>query len=74
MTVINSKEWRNKKMKTKETDKMSRMPIIQTKISRSEDGMFVIHKTIITDIKPVEYYEAVIARPVKDFVTEEEED
>lgn len=35
-------------------------PIVETKISTSKDGKWVIHKTIITDIKAVNYYRAVI--------------
>lgn len=32
------------------------MPIIETKLSKSKDGKYVIHKTIITDIRAAEYY------------------
>jgi hypothetical protein len=35
-------------------------PIIETQISKSKDGRWVIHKTIITDIKPVTYFEQVV--------------
>ena len=35
-------------------------PIVETKISTSKDGKYLIHKTIITDIKPVNYYKAVL--------------
>jgi len=35
-------------------------PIIETQISKSKDGKYIIHKTIIVDIKPVGYYEKVI--------------
>jgi len=35
-------------------------PIIETQISKSRDGRWVIHKTIITDIKPVTYFEQVL--------------
>jgi hypothetical protein len=36
-------------------------PIIETHISKSKDGKYIIHKTVITDIKPVAYYEKVFA-------------
>ena len=39
---------------------LSRQPILETQISKSEDGKWVIHKTIITDIKPVSYFEKVL--------------
>ncbi|MDP3699248.1 MAG: hypothetical protein Q8R47_06725 [Nanoarchaeota archaeon] len=43
--------------KTKEFDNK---PIVETQISKSKDGKYLIHKTIITDIKPVKYYEKVM--------------
>lgn len=54
----------------KKEKQLQKMPIVQSRISRSEDGRFLIHKTILTDIKPVEYYEAVMQRPVEEFITE----
>lgn len=48
-------------------------PIVQTKISKSEDGRFIVHKTIITDIKPAEYYKAIMQSPAEDYVTEEDD-
>lgn len=42
-------------------EKLNKQPIIETAIKKSEDGRFVIHRTIITDIKPVKYYEKVLA-------------
>ena len=35
-------------------------PIIETSIGKSKDGKYIIHKTIITDIKPVKYYEKIM--------------
>ncbi len=35
-------------------------PVVETKIKKSRDGKWVIFKTIITDIKPVSYYEKVL--------------
>ena len=39
---------------------LNRQPILETQISKSEDGKWIIHKTIITDIKPVSYFEKVL--------------
>tara|TARA_Y100000034_G_scaffold114516_1_gene150715 strand:+ start:559 stop:726 length:168 start_codon:yes stop_codon:yes gene_type:complete len=36
-------------------------PILETQISKSKDGKYVIHRTVITDIKPVAYFEKVFA-------------
>ncbi len=35
-------------------------PIIETSINLSKDKKFVIHRTVITDIKPKTYYEKVM--------------
>ena len=45
-------EWKEEALK--------RMPIIETAVKLSEDGKTVIHRTTITDLKPVEYYKAVM--------------
>jgi len=37
-----------------------RPPLIETKISKSKDGKWLIHRTIITDIKSVAYFEQVL--------------
>lgn len=39
---------------------LNRQPIIETAVSLSEDGKWLIHKTIITDLKPVSYFEKVL--------------
>ncbi len=36
-------------------------PIIESFISKSKDGKYLLHKTVITHIKPVAYYEAVLS-------------
>ena len=35
-------------------------PIVETQLSMSKDKKYVIHKTVITDIKPVKYWEKVV--------------
>lgn len=39
---------------------LSKQPIVESLTSVSEDGRWIIHKTIITDIKPRTYLEAVL--------------
>ena len=41
-------------------EQLNKQPIIETAISISEDRKWVIHKTIVTDIKPVTYLEKVM--------------
>ena len=37
-------------------DQLNKQPVLETSVSKSEDGKWMIHKTIITDIKPVSYF------------------
>ena len=50
---------------TKQEMKLKDMPIIETRISRSKDGKYLLHRTITTTIRPVAYYEAVLANNVQ---------
>lgn len=43
--------------KTKEYDNK---PIVETQISKSKDGKYLLHVTKITDIKPIGYYQKVM--------------
>jgi hypothetical protein len=49
----------------REESVVRKMPIIEEKIQKSADGKFIIHKTIITWIKPVGYYEKVLEGPAE---------
>jgi hypothetical protein len=40
-------------LSAKKIEQLNRQPIVETSIMRSEDGKWVVHKTTITDIKPV---------------------
>lgn len=39
---------------------LSKQPIIENTITKSENGKWIIHRTTITDIKPVSYFEKVL--------------
>lgn len=43
-------------------EQLSKQPIIENTIIKSEDGKWIIHRTTITDIKPVTYFEKVLAK------------
>lgn len=45
----------------KKIEQLNKQPIVETSIRKSEDGKWVVHKTTITDIKPVAYFEKVLA-------------
>lgn len=36
------------------------MPIIESKTQKSKNGDYIVHRTIITDIKPIGYYKKVL--------------
>ena len=41
-------------------DEKQQTPILETQVSKSKDGKYVIHRTVITDIKPIKYFEKVV--------------
>ena len=44
-------------------EQLNKMPIIESTVNKSDDGKWVIHKTIITSIKPIKYYEKMFEIP-----------
>jgi len=44
----------------KKESQLRQMPRIESRLFRSKDGKFVVHKTTITDIKPASFYEKVL--------------
>lgn len=41
-------------------EQLNKMPVVETSVAKSSDGKWVIHRTTITDIKPVSYMEKVM--------------
>jgi hypothetical protein len=59
----------------KKEDQLRRMPIIKASILKSKDGKYLIHRTEITTIRPMAYYDAVLnGKEGKDVVEVSEED
>ena len=46
-------------------EQLNKQPILETSVQISEDGKWIMHKTIITDIKPVSYFEKVLSNSAK---------
>lgn len=44
----------------KKEQQLKKMPFIETKVSKSRDGRYLIHRTVITHVRPVAYYKAVL--------------
>ena len=53
----------------KKEQQLRKMPLIQSRIKVSKNGRYIIHQTVLTNIKPIEYYNAILANSVK--VTDE---
>ena len=49
-----------KEISETKAEQLNRQPIIESSVRKSKDGKWVIHKTVITDIKPVSYFEKVM--------------
>ena len=45
----------------KKLEQLNRQPIVESSIRRSDDGKWIVHKTTITDIKPVTFFEKVLS-------------
>jgi len=49
-----------KKFSDVKIEQLNKQPIIENVISMSEDKKWLMHRTIITDIKPISYFEKVL--------------
>ena len=59
----------------KKLESLRRMPTIETFVKKSKDGQYIINKTVITSIRPVAYYMAIIESEIEheeEIVVEEE--
>jgi len=50
-------------LSNRKEEQLKKMPIVQARVFKSKNGKLLVHKTIITDIKPLEYYKAVFDGP-----------
>ncbi|MFH1316901.1 MAG: hypothetical protein ABII01_05265 [Candidatus Woesearchaeota archaeon] len=53
---------------TKREEQLKRMPRIETQIEKIPGKNLIRHKTVITDVKPVQYYNAVIQNTKEEIV------
>ena len=44
----------------KKEQQLRKMPLIESTFSKSKDGKYLIHKTVITTIRPTAYFEKII--------------
>ncbi|MCF7871724.1 hypothetical protein K9L97_01705 [Candidatus Woesearchaeota archaeon] len=48
-------------LSNKKEEQLKQMPVIKTTITKSKTGKYLIHRTEIVTIRPLAYYEAVLA-------------
>ncbi len=56
----------------KKEEQLRKMPIVQTRMMKSKDGKYLIHRVEITTIKPMAYYETILHGKEEVEVTEDE--
>ena len=47
-------------LSNKKEEQLKKMPLVESRFSKSKDGRFIIHKTIITTIRPTTYFEKIM--------------
>lgn len=57
----------------KKMQHLMKMPYIETWVSKSKDGKWIVNKTTITSIKPTKYFEAVLNNEGEEEVNVSEE-
>lgn len=57
----------------KQLENLKKMPLIETTVRKSKNGQFIVTKTTITSIKPVEYFRAVIENEPEEVVENKEQ-
>ncbi|MBS3110290.1 hypothetical protein J4227_07210 [Candidatus Woesearchaeota archaeon] len=54
------KETKKVELSALKIEQLNKQPILETSIQMSEDKKWLVHKTVITDIKPMSYMEKVM--------------
>lgn len=64
---MNKRQKSNRSKRTKE--ELWKRPLLQTRVRRLKESNLVVHQTIITTVRPIEYYEAVVDRENQEMET-----
>jgi hypothetical protein len=51
----------------KKLEQLRRMPLIESKVFKTPDDRWIVHRTIISQVKPVEYYKAILENEAEDY-------
>lgn len=55
----------------KREEQIRKMPLIEARLSKSKDGKYLIHRTIITYVRPMSYYKAIVENAAQDLQVED---
>ncbi|KHO44981.1 MAG: hypothetical protein QS98_C0014G0032 [archaeon GW2011_AR3] len=55
------------KLGEKKVEQLKKMPLIESKVFKTPDERFIVHRTIISQVKPVEYYKAILENESEDY-------
>lgn len=44
----------------KQESRLKKMPLVEARVTKSKDGKYLIHKVILTTLRPVAYYKAIL--------------
>ena len=59
-------------LSNKKEEQLRQMPLIKTRVSKSKDGRYLIHRTELIHIRPTAYYSAVLSN--NESVAEEQDE
>lgn len=60
-------------LSNRKEEQLRKMPQVQSRVFKSQDGRFIVHRTTLTDIKPVGYYDKVVRSPATEEIVADEE-
>ena len=58
--MAKKQEKQENQLTSTKVDQLNRQPVIETQTKLSDDKKWVIHRTVITDIKPMSYMKKVM--------------
>ncbi len=51
----------------KKIEQLKNMPLIESKVFKTPDNRYMVHRTIISQVKPVEYYKAILENSSEEY-------
>jgi len=51
----------------KKIEQLKNMPLIESKVFKTPDNRYMVHRTILSQVKPVEYYKAILENSSEEY-------